>query len=254
MPWTLDGTAVNAEQVLEERRDWQQIRVTFRVSEAVRNNVLKQYDNNIGDFEYVNAAGGSYTAVERSDPSIAVTVEAPANRLPLRSYTDYLVENYTERLDAQSADQYIVEFAFAARTPKSDSGFSSVSASPTEWSLAFAEAKIATDKVLSDINKGGSSVGGGTTLEIITTVRETRIIENSCNRLAGVETRSVPDGQNRALDRTPNSRNTVSVKSPANRDPNENVIKSGDYVVTGWTTERLNDQRSKVKLNLLPEG
>jgi hypothetical protein len=53
---------------------------------------------------------------------------------------------------------------------------------------------------------------------------------------------------NKGIDKTPNGRQTVTVNSPPAK---ESALPSGDYVISSWTSTRLDSNAYQVQLELL---
>jgi len=248
--WRIDGEPVYP--VKEEIRNWQELTLIFRANREQRDNALKPLDSSSGKIEIVEISDGSYKVIGRADADTEVSLDIPARRAPLRVQTEYHISEYSETITDQAADIYEVEITLVGDGPKSGGAHGTVTASNDEWHFAFADGEVATDRVGEEVSGGGSTVGGKRSVSVTCSLDQAAVIEESLNRMAAVRMREIPDAQNIAEDKNPNSRNTVTVTAPSNRDPNERIIESGDYVVEEWETSLINDSYVDMMLELVP--
>lgn len=247
--WRIDGRSVWP--LIDEVRNWQELTLSFRAT-ASQHDDLDGLDSSAGQFEIIERRDGSYVVIDRAGADSEVTLTPPAHRKPLRVQTDYHIEEYDETIADQEMETYEIELNFVADEPKDSGDHGSVSADDDEWLFEFADGGVATSRIEREVGRGGSSVGGRRVLRLVLTTEEATVVEESLNRQAAASVREVPDAQNLASDSNPDDRNTISVTTPSDRDPDEQVIDGGDYVVSEWETTMINDVRAQVELHVLP--
>ena len=250
--WRFNGDQVK--EVMQEIRNWQELSLTFRANEFVTKNRLRPLDTSTGKFEIVQRSDGSYAGISRASDKNIVDVVPPDQRSDLRVVSEYIVDEYNEEYVDQAADIYEVEVNLVATGPKSGGSYGDVTASDDQWKFEFADGSVATDRVEKDVGTTGGIVEGTKSISFVLERDELKVLEDSLNRQAAIYQQKVPDEQDLFKDKNDAGRNTVTVTAPPNRDPDEKVIESGDYVVSEWEDELVNNEFFQVSMTLAPKG
>ena len=251
MPWSIDGTEVG--HYAEEVRDWQTLELAFRATESEATNTFRPLDDNVGKFDVIEAADGSFDVVDRSGGGASVTLSPPSNRSTLRRSTEFVVANYAEEPADAGANVFRIALEFVALSPKSGGSHGTATAGSDEWHWSFADGEIATALVEEGPERGGSTVSGARSIALSLTEPEAAVIEDSLNRQSAARVRPIADAGDVAEDQS-GGRQTVTVTAPSPPPNRDAVLPSDTYVAMEWATEWRDDRRYEVSLELVPTG
>lgn len=248
--WRINGRSIQA--FIDEERTWQELTLSFRPDVAEVEG-LREVDRGAGKLEIVEYSDGDYRVIDRSSGDNKIVAEPPVTRRELRTHNDYHLEEYDEQVKDQTGETYEVDLTLVADSPKESVENGSVEPESDEWLFEFVDGDVATDRVEREVGRGGKSIEGSTELSLAVQTEEAIIIEGSLNRLAAIDLREIPDGTDLAEDETSDDRNTVTISTPDERDPDELFLKSGEYVVEHYTTTLINDEFQQVNLEIVPK-
>lgn len=280
--YLLDGQPVAT--LTDEVATYRTLSLRWRVEKAVLTSVLRPAKENEGQVDVLVTDSGGFVAVDRSGGANSFRLTPPKRRDPLRRTDIMHVSRYEEELISQSVGEWNVEIEFARSGNRTDSpsisiteqvdataenggtlgegsGFTLGDASgatvgngsatvPSDWwGIETRHGTIATDRV--DARFMGTGADGVGRYELVArlTKEQAHVFEAALARLDGVRIREVSDGSNIAVDDTDDDANTVTVDSPT-----EEVVASGEYVVTAWDSERLNDAYQSVSFEIATKG
>ena len=119
-------------------------------------------------------------------------------------------------------------------------------AQPVPFYFAFPGGVVQTMNVEQEISSATQDQVGDTSVTLFLSPDEARVVHDSLSQLGAVNVREVPDGENVPEDNTENKANTISVGSP-----DDDLIDSGTYVVSGYEIEYMNDDSYEVTLDML---
>lgn len=252
MPWSINGTSVG--ELTEEVRTWNDLTLTFRVPKADIDSPFRTLDQSTGKFELIEKPDGSFVVRDRSNGDNVHTLTPPSERSTLRQINEYVVDEYEEEMKDHRADVYTVRITFVATSSKSGGNALGTPSrdSTSEWLFSFADGGVATARVESELRRGGNIVEGSVNVTLIVERAELRKVEESVNRQASVYTRNVPDGSDVIEDLNANNRNTVTVDAPSNRDPDNDILTPGDYVVEEWESRLINNEFYELSMQMTP--
>lgn len=245
--WLLDGTLLPT--ATDEIATHASVAVTFRVETQKLLNVARAAKSDEGRVDVLTTDDGGYRSVDRADGGNTFALTPPATRRPLRQSGDYHVARYEEDLVSQTVDDWDVTLEFVPDANRSDTPSIGESPAADEWGFTTRHGTIATDRV--DAAFLGTGADGVERFELVARLsfQQAHVFEAALARLDGVRVREVPEASNRAVDDTSGDANTVTVSSPTS-----NVVADGDYVVTEWSSTRLNDAYQRVEFVLAKKG
>lgn len=231
---------------VSDTREWDALTLTFRAEKTHLLNRIRPLDRYSGKLDILEKADGGFLAVDRQDGNNTYRIVPPADQEPPRLELDYLVDEYNEELVDQQGNIYRASIKFVPETPRETTSSLAETAATGEWEFQFETGTIATKRVHQEI-KGQASEGvAGKQLRLVLEPDQVKVLEESASHLEGVRVREVPDGENVAEDNTATERNTVHIVSP-----NQDVLSTGDYRVTGWKTEFVNEDFYRVNLSVM---
>lgn len=282
--WALDGSLlVNP---IEEVATHRTLTLTFRVRTSTLVEHARALKPNEDAVNVHPTDDGGFRAVDRANGGNTFTLDPPVRRQDLRQPGTYHVRRYEEDLVSADVDEWDVEVEFVPAANREDtpgitteeqvpastadsggtlgesSGFTLGNTAgatlgvhngrprPRDWwQLDVQHGPIVTDRV--DAEFLGTGADGVERFELVMRLsyQQALVFEASLARVGGVRVRSLPDASNRAVDETSDSANTVRVASPT-----QDVVETGDYVVTEWESRRLNDAFQEVAAVLAREG
>jgi hypothetical protein len=260
--WVIDEQPIGT--TTSENATHQNLQLTTRVETQDLLDTLRSLKSDEGKVDVLPRDDGGFVAVDRADGGNTYHVLPPAERLPLRREQDVHVERYEESLVSQSVDEWDVELELIKSTNRTDSpsspdtegyrngavfdaSFPMVFARPgLEWVFGTRYGEIQTGRVDADVV--GSGEQGVRRFDIVArlTFAQAHVFEAALNRVGGARVRDIPDATNTVVDDTDNDVVTVSV-DPAGGN---GVVPTGDYVVSGWESERLNDAVQEVSFRI----
>lgn len=173
-----------------------------------------------GYFSTVSRAGGGSMPLQ---PGLAAT--------PALAPTDVYLASLSETdLGAESPREVEIELQ---RETNRRGEYSPVSQSgPIE--LEFESGTIGlSERDVGLIDREGSAVGSRPTLELLLSARQVGAIADNVGYPAGVVGRTIPDGSDKAVDETPDNRQTVTLST------NQGLldVADGAYLVEAWSVE-----------------
>lgn len=245
--WVIDGDPV--ERIDDETATYDSLALTFRVTSTDLTSVLRPLKSDEGQVSTVQTDSGGYSAVDRAGGDNSYSVTPPIVRQPLRQEGTYHVARYEESLVSQEVEEWDVELEFVPEENRTDSRPISETVGSGEWGFTTRYGTIATDRVDADFL--GSGADGVERFELVARLRygQALAFEAALSRLASARVREVVDGTNVAVDDSQGSASTLTVESPT---PGE--VSSGEYVVTAWESERLNDEFQSVAVEVADGG
>jgi hypothetical protein len=242
--WNIEGTDVG--DLLEERRNWQELSLKFRVDKPTLTNTLRPLNSDSGKVEVLIDSDGGFNAEGRASGSNSYTIKAPSARNGVRYIESWFVTNFTEQVIDQAGIRYEVGLDLVADSNKTpQTSYGSKTRASDEWKFAFDAGDVVTKRVNHEIVAEAKTGAEGKTLRMILEPEQVRVLEESLRHLDAVNILEVPDGENLAEDNSPNNVNTVTVTSP---DGKSSVFADGDYVASTWETRWLNESFYEVEV------
>lgn len=245
--WTVGGAFITG--LTEERRDWQDLSLTWQVDEATLEADLSPLQVTAEKFETILKADGSFSSLDRSASGGTVTLEPPVDRDPPRQARDYLVAAFSQQPLDRNVGEFNVDVELRAlENREPDGNTPDEQAFQDDWRFVFRSAAIATKRVSTEILQGTESNADRVQLTLILDPTQMKALEESLTRLAAASIREVPDGSNTADDdsASPADANTVTVTTPDGQDP----IREGDWVALQWQSEWISAEAYRVQLVL----
>lgn len=256
--WLIDGDPVP--RAISEVAGPTTLNLTFRVTTDVLTSVLRPLKSDEGKVAVLEDDDGGFRAIDRAGGDNTYTLTPPDKRDPLRLERDYHVSKYEESLVSQSVGEWTVEVEFVKSANRTDTATAAEALNgasfpwtfdqafgprDAEWKLGTSNGAVVTNRV--DAEFIGTGEGGVRRFELTTrlTFEQSRVLETALSRSRGVRVRQIPDAPNVAVDATDGDTATVDVNSPAKA-----VVSDGEYVVSGYETERISDAYQSVTLTL----
>lgn len=261
--WELDGSPIgrNTQEVVTN----ESLTLTQRVETKDLLDTLRVLKANEEQVDVLPVDDGGFTAVDRANGANTFTLDPPESRKPLRQSGEYHVRKYQEDLVSADVGEWDVEVEFVRSSNRTDapsytdlgtgSGASfawtfdqAFTYRPT-WVFQTRHGDVKTRRVDAEFLGTGADGVKRFELRARLTFQQAHVVEAALNRLMGSRVKTVPDATNVVVDETSGDVNTVFVESPTT-----DVVASGDYVVTGWDSTRLNDAYQEVSLVLALEN
>jgi len=233
--WLLDGEPIP--RATDETATQEGVSLTFRVTTSVLENRLRPLKADEGKVAVLPTDDGGFVSVDRANGDNSFQFRPPTTREPLRERGTYHVDRYEESLVSQDVGEWTVELELSKADNRTDSPSLSQSPAADEWGFTTRFGTIATGRV--DAELVGTGEGGVERYELITrlTFEQAHVFEAALSLLNGTRIRERPDTTNVVEDATSGDANTLTVDAP----DGQSTVADGDYVVTEWTSERLND-------------
>jgi len=244
--WQFDGTPVDT--LIAEVRTWQDLELTFRANVDQRNSVFKPLDSHAGSVDIVVDSEGKYHAVDRAGDDNTYTLTPPVTREPPRLGGEFVVDDYSDSMVDQRAQEYQVSLKFTADESRSTSSGLSETRDSGQWLFEFSEGTLATERVSQDVGSGVQTGEASKRIELILDPEQTRCLEESATALEAVTVHEVPDGENFAVDESPGDTNTVTITAPTGAD---SILPSGTYAVNEWESKWQSDTTYRVTAELV---
>lgn len=258
--WTIEGRQLKTRT--EEDREWQDLSLTFRLSNDEVENRLKPVLHSPGKLEVNETVGGGFAATDRARGANTIHAKAPESLtrgVRLRGVTKYLVDEYEKEALGTRSDSHEVEIDLVPKTHKAydnewgwiDSRYDQEDErefrvedeqedlSEGEWWFEFSGSDLVTRRVGANSNESSSSSIDSYDVTLVCDIRETTTIEESLSKLGGVKEREIPDADNLMEDNSEGERQIVYVHPPS--DEAENTLPGGVYVATDWETSWIGD-------------
>lgn len=242
--WQLDNDDLG--ELVSEKRKWQTLKLKIRTQDPT---VARRMKDRAGELEVIPKSDGSYKAVDRAGGLNTFDLFPPSGREDVRTSQKYLAQNYNESVIDQQGNTYEVTLSLMAEDPKTKAeDYGTTAKGNNEWKFSFDAGEIATTRVKHNVARLGEKGVEGLQLNMGLEASETIIVEESLRRLNGVTVRDVPDGENIAEDDSTGQVCTVNVQIP---DRATGDVESGDYVVSEYNTNWLNEAFYRVKLKMV---
>lgn len=248
--WTIGGAQIT--HLTAESRTWQSLTLQFRVNLQTLRSHVRELDTDAGKFDVVERPDGSYRAIDRTGGAIQFELSPPDERGDLRQSGEWIVDEYDERLVDQQGEIYRVTVTLHPLEPKASTTTDTPSwDEENEWRFTFADGEIATNRIEQNITRG-DRIEGTQSIELTLDRDEAIVLESSLNRQAAIRILDVADGPVLAEDINADDRNTVTIETPTERDPEERIVEAGEYVVTRFETRLINDEYFQAELSVVP--
>ena len=221
----VDGrTATVARDSLALTPDTLSIGVVAQGSSAI--DAWRAYDR-AGDLSVETGFGGAFRVIDRAGRSDTVTVQPPPWATPPLDSVDGWIQSYSE--EQVAADVWEIDLTIVRQSNRA-TPFGTVSQTG-DWEFATQRGTIAVNsRSIAQTSQSGTTAGGDWTLRIAATATQAAAWADACSHPAGVVDESVADGTDRLGDESPNSRQTVTIASPASA-----TVPDTDYLVQDWT-------------------
>jgi len=231
--WTI-GSDIPGD--IAEESTVQDLRLSFLLSKSKKRRI-DMTASEAGELETDSLAGGRFRATDMAGGDNTYYLSAPRDRGDVSYTGEVLVDDYTETRAEQRGEQFRVSVDFVKRDQREPSDdLVSETADPDEWLFEFSDGAIATKTGIDaeSISENVSGIGSFS-VRLLLTYEQTRVIRECPTRLTddGVEEVETRDSSDEVVDNT-GGRNTVTVTAPTG---GEDILGSGDYVVTDWSTE-----------------
>lgn len=244
--WQIDGSQVPG--TIEEVRDWQELKLTWRANLNKVKNVLRDLDTNSGSVEVLVQSDGSFITFDRANGKNTYGLVPPTARSLLRQEGDYVVDDYKEEVVGPNGEMFEVTVKFVSDKSRESTSSISETRGTGEWKFEFSSSTISTSRVKSKISSKTKTGEGTKKIRVVLTEEQAKVIEESATYTESVTVHEVPDGENFAVDESPGDRNTVTVTAPTD---GEDVLPSGTYAVTDWETSWTSDDFFTVELEIV---
>lgn len=259
--YQIDGDG--AARVIDEEATAERLTLTARVTTANLTSVWRPLKSDQGEVEILDIDDGGFSAIDRANGSNTFTLDPPAARKPLRQSGEYHVDSYEEELVSQDLGEFNVEVEFVRDANRTDEPSSNEVKSGASFPWTFDQAftkhggwgfdtrygQIVTERV--DAELLGTGADGVRRFEITArlTFNQAHVFEAALSRLGGTRVRDIPDGTNLLVDDTGGDA-TLTVDVPDGQD----IISDGEFVVTDWTSTRINDAFQTVSWEMGPSA
>lgn len=223
--------------------------LSARVDAEIRS-LLRRYAAQAGSVTVIDEVDGSWTAIDRSHSGVSPTLEVPdGNPPPFRSVAT-IVRRYSETRMSRAATAFDLNLEFvyqSSREPNSNAP--TETRASDEWLLNFDSGQIALSAV--DVEQ----VNNGERQRLTCTITPTQLtaVMDSAAYPAGATVRTVPGGDDWAVDESSGDRQTVTVTPPDDRQGTTGYPE-GDYVILDWSAELVAPQRYRLQLGIREKG
>jgi len=246
--YQIDGQG--AARIVSEESTDRRLTLRARVTETVLKDVYRRLKSDEGQVDVLASDDGGLVAVDRANGGNSFVIEPPSRRTPLRQEGTFHVERYEEETVSQDLGEFVVTLELIRDADRTDtpsineaqSGaafpwtFPQVFEEHYGWGFTTRYGTIATDRV--DAVFLGTGADGVERFEITArlTQEEAHVFEAALSLVGGTRVKEVPDATNLLVDDTGGDA-TIFVETPLG----QTVVGDGDYVVTEWSSERLNE-------------
>lgn len=244
LDWQIAGAVVP--RATNEIATPRTLSLVLRVESETLLNDVRGLKSDEGKVDVLARDDGGFVAVDRADGDNTYELIPPIFRQPLRQTRDYHVDRYEESLVSQSVDEWDVELDLVQDADRTDTPSVSQTPAADEWGFTTRYGEIATGRV--DATFAGTGEDGVERFDILArlTFEQCHVFEAALARLGAGRVRDIPDATNVAVDATSGNVATVTVDAPNS----QNEVADGDYLVTEWQSERLNDAFQEVEFTL----
>jgi hypothetical protein len=242
--WFIGESAIG--RVTDETTTNQSLTLSWRVTTDLLDAKLRPLKPDEGKVDTLGTDDGGFVSIDRADGSNTYTLTPPDKRKPLRQEATYHVARYEETLVSQDVGEWDVTVEFRRTADRSDTPSASETPAADEWGFTTRYGEIATDRVDADVV--GTGEGGVERFRVIArlTMQQAHVFEAALARLGAGRVREIPDAPNVAVDDSTDDAVTVTVDAPDSQD----TVADGDYIVTGWESERLTDAYQTVEFGI----
>lgn len=239
MTWTVDGTTIDG--FVEESRIFDQLTITWRVSESTVTNTIRPILQGTGKVQILpRSVDGGFDVEDRSRGRSEVTLSTSRPDSDVRPVDTWYVQEYEETQRGAESDSWEVEVVFVPEKEKAyDNTYStsptsdSTPAPSNKFQFDLQAGSVVTGNVTSDLSRTPDGEIENVELTFYAQSNQIRIIEESLSKINAVNYREIPDGPDAITDENGDSANTITV-TPA--DGADVSVPSGDYVVREWET------------------
>jgi hypothetical protein len=242
--WVIAGNAV-APTTTGETATPRTLTLAYRVTSDTLTAALRPLKTDEGKVDVLPQDDGGFVAVDRANGANTFEIFPPVGRTPLRESGDYHVARYEEQLVSQAVGEWDVELELTRDADRTDTPSVSQTPASDEWGFTTPLGQIATARV--DAEFAGTGRDGVERFDVTArlTFQQAHVWEAAFARIAGTRVKSIPDETNVMVDDTGGDA-TVTVDTPAT----QSVITDGEYVVTEWSSERINDSFQRITFTL----
>jgi len=184
-----------------------------------------------GDIQREPGYGGRYRVLDRAGRADWTEARPPGDQAPPFAGATGYVQSYQE--EQVHPDRYRISLTLARGTNRSEA-FGTVSQTG-DWEFETPYGTVGLDAgQVSQTSRKGTVTAGTTTMALAVDSTQAAALCDAWGFPDAVVEEPVPDGENRLVDESEDSRQTVKLSTPDGAG-----LPDGDYFVQGWALRRL---------------